>query len=200
MPKLQTISLHFPQGLHVGARAVSQEEAGVHIPSDTLFSALVDIWGRIGGQPDAWIRPFRNDDPPFLLTSAFPFAGKVRFYPAPVDLQLLISPDQPGATADKSLKRIRFLSEELLRRVIMRSLLHLCQTPAPGHDGPLHWAALTVLADLYNYASTFGEGVAWLAAAAVEAEVAHDTLHQVRVFLQVGAEGLALPTGTPAQA
>ena len=118
MPKLQTISLHFPQGLRVGARAVSQEEAGVHIPSDTLFSALVDIWGRIGGQPDAWIRPFRNDDPPFLLTSAFPFAGKVRFYPAPVDLQLLISPDQPGATADKSLKRIRFLSEELLRRVL----------------------------------------------------------------------------------
>ena len=92
MPHLQPVTLAFPQGLHLGTRAVSLEEAGVHIPSDTLFAALVDIWSRTGGEPSAWLRPFRNGEPPFLLTSAFPFAGQVRFYPVPVDLQLLIAP------------------------------------------------------------------------------------------------------------
>ena len=118
MPYLQSVTLHFPQGLHVGARGVNLEEAGIHIPSDTIFSALVDIWSRTGGDPSAWIRPFGNGEPPFLLTSAFPFAGQVRFYPVPVDLQLLIAPDRSEETVDKPLKRIRFLSEGLLRRVL----------------------------------------------------------------------------------
>ncbi|MYC95651.1 MAG: hypothetical protein F4X14_11835 [Caldilineaceae bacterium SB0661_bin_32] len=118
MPHLQPVALHFPQGLHIGARGVNLEEAGVDVPSDTLFSALVDTWRRTGGDPDLWTRPFRNGEPPFLLTSAFPFAGNVRFYPAPVDLRLLIPPDRPEETVDKPLKRVRFLSEKLLRRVL----------------------------------------------------------------------------------
>ena len=118
MPHLQPLCLAFPQGLHLGTRAVSLEEAGVHIPSDTLFAALVDIWSRAGGDPSAWIRPFVNGEPPFLLTSAFPFAGQVRFYPVPVDLQLLIAPDRSEEIVGKPLKRIRFLSEGLLRRVL----------------------------------------------------------------------------------
>ena len=117
MPHLQPVMLHFPQGLHVGDRGITLEEAGVHIPSDTLFSAFVDVWSRSGGDPAAWIGPFRDGKPPFLLTSAFPFAGQVRFYPVPVDLQLLIAPDRSEDAVDKPLKRIRFLSEGLLRRV-----------------------------------------------------------------------------------
>ncbi len=118
MPHLQPVALHFPQGLHVGADGVNLEEAGVDIPSDTLFSALVDIWSRTGGDADLWTRPFRNGEPPFLLSSAFPFAGEVRFYPAPVDLQLLRPPDRSEETVGKPLKRVRFLSEGMLRRVL----------------------------------------------------------------------------------
>lgn len=118
MPHLQPVALDFPHGLHIGARGVNLEEAGVDIPSDTLFSALVDTWSRTGGDPDLWSRPFRNGEPPFLLTSAFPFAGKVRFYPAPVDLRLLLPPDRPEETVDKPLKRVRYLSEGLLRRAL----------------------------------------------------------------------------------
>ena len=120
MPHLQPITLAFPQGLHLGTRAVTLEEAGVHIPSDTLFSALVDIWGRTGGDPDAWSRPFRNGDPPFLLTSAFPFAGDARFFPMPVDPERLMPANrtEESATINKRLKRIHFLSEGLLRCVL----------------------------------------------------------------------------------
>ena len=116
MPQLHTISLHFPQGLHVGTRGVNLEETGVQIPSDTIFSALVDIWGRTGGDPDAWMKPFLQRDPPFLLTSAFPFAGKVRFYPIPVDLKCFIH--QYDAKELKSIKSIRFLSAGLLRKAL----------------------------------------------------------------------------------
>lgn len=118
MPHLQPIELHFPQGLHIGARGVNLEEAGVDVPSDTLFSALVDTWSRTGGDAELWSRPFRKGTPPFLLTSAFPFVGDVRFYPAPIDLRLLIPPDRPEETVDKPLKRVRFLSEGLLRRAL----------------------------------------------------------------------------------
>lgn len=116
MPQLHTISLHFPQGVHVGTRGVNLEETSVQIPSDTIFSALVDIWCRTGGDPDAWMKPFLQRDPPFLLTSAFPFAGKVRFYPIPVDLKYFIH--QYDATEGKSIKSIRFLSEGLLRKAL----------------------------------------------------------------------------------
>ena len=133
MPHLQPVALRFPQGLHVGAGGVNLEEAGVNIPSDTLFSALVDLWSRTGGDADHWTRPFRNGEPPFLLTSAFPFAGDVRFYPAPVDLRLLIPPDQPEETVDKPLKRVRFLSEGLLRRALSG---HGLPEFLPGPDEP----------------------------------------------------------------
>ncbi|MCY4072801.1 MAG: type III-A CRISPR-associated RAMP protein Csm4 [Chloroflexi bacterium] len=118
MPHLQPVALDFPHGLHVGARGLNLEEAGVDIPSDTLFSALVDTWSRTGGDADLWTRPFRGGEPPFLLTSAFPFAGNVRFYPAPVNLRLLIPPDRPEETVDKPLKRVRYLSEGLLHRAL----------------------------------------------------------------------------------
>lgn len=118
MPHLQPVALAFPHGLHIGARGLNLEETGVDIPSDTLFSALVDTWSRTGGDPDLRTRPFRNGEPPFLLTSAFPFAGNIRFYPAPVDLRLLIPPDRPEEKVDKPLKRVRYLSEGLLRRAL----------------------------------------------------------------------------------
>ena len=118
MPHLQPVALRFPHGLHIGARGLNLDETGIDIPSDTLFSALVDTWSRTGGDADLWTRPFREGESPFLLTSAFPFAGNVRFYPAPVDLSLLIPPDRPAETVDKPLKRVRYLSEGLLRRAL----------------------------------------------------------------------------------
>ena len=58
MPSLQPVSLRFPQGLRVGGHSANLEESGLHLPSDTLFSALVDSWGRSGGAPADWMGPF----------------------------------------------------------------------------------------------------------------------------------------------
>jgi CRISPR-associated protein Csm4 len=119
MPVLQPYHLAFRGGLHIGTRGVSLEEAGAHLPSDTLFAALLDAWRRTGGDVAAFAAPFVTDapDPPFLLTSAFPSAGGVRFYPMPVDLPRLFS---AGAlrSQGKTLKRIRYISEGLLLKAL----------------------------------------------------------------------------------
>jgi len=85
MPALTVYRLTFPGGLHIGTRGVTLEESGVDIPSDTLFAALVDACRRLS-DPAAFVEPFLQDAP-FLLSSAFPFVGEVRFFPMPTPLQ-----------------------------------------------------------------------------------------------------------------
>ena len=85
MPDVTVNRLTFRSGLHVGTRGVNLEEADVCIPSDTIFAALVDALRRAGGDPTGFVAPFPrlelaqdtsgDAEPPFLLTSAFPFAS-----------------------------------------------------------------------------------------------------------------------------
>lgn len=122
MPILTPYALYFHSGLHLGTRGITLEESGVSIPSDTLFSALMDVHLRAGGDPVLYIAPFGRGDPPFMLTSAFPVAGAVRFYPMPVDTSLIFS---AAALKEhgKKLKRIRYLSEQLLLQGIVGNVL-----------------------------------------------------------------------------
>ena len=115
MATLTTYQLSFAGGLHLGTRGVNLEEHGVHVPSDTLFSALVDAWRRLGGDPQAFVQPFLDGAPPFLLSSAFPFAGQVRFLPMPADVSRVFSADALSGRG-KAAKRIQYLSEALWRR------------------------------------------------------------------------------------
>lgn len=152
MPSLQPVFLRFPQGLRVGGHTANLEESGLHLPSDTLFAALVDSWGRSGDDPADWTGPFLAGDPPFLLTSAFPFAGALRFYPAPVDLERLMPAERPEESGSirKRLKRIRFLSEALLRRLLSGKGMPDLLSGANGEGGeagtvPLQEGALCLL-------------------------------------------------------
>jgi CRISPR-associated protein Csm4 len=136
MPTLETVHLTFPGGLHVGTRGVNLEECGVSIPADTLFAALVDAHWRDGGDLDAWMQPFprtrlsqagttaegdrwehQPGDVPFLLTTAFPYAGGVRFFPLPAPLRRLFT-DETLKARRKDISAIRFVSEGILRRAL----------------------------------------------------------------------------------
>lgn len=143
MISIQPYFLTFRGGLHLGTRGVNLEEAGVNLPSDTLFSAMLDIWRRNGGSPQAFAAPFcaPSPDPPFLLTSAFPYAGKVRFYPKPVDLSRLFTPDSLRERG-KALKRIGYLSEGLLRRALQGERLDAWLYPADEYVEPQTGVAL----------------------------------------------------------
>ncbi len=133
MPTFTPYLLSFPGGLHLGALGINLEEAAAHIPSDTLFAALLDAWRRAGGDVDALAAPFVSDpaDPPFLLTSAFPFCGEVRFYPMPVDLTRLMSA-RTARQRGKEIKGVRYLSEGLVRRVLGGEALDAALFPEEG--------------------------------------------------------------------
>jgi len=124
MPSLKPYTLHFKGGLHLGTRGINLSEASEFIPSDTLFAALLDVWNRLGEDVNIFVQPYKNSDPPFLLTSAFPFAGSVRFYPLPVDLARLFSADfLDDAELRKPLRKLHYFSEGLLRKALAGNAL-----------------------------------------------------------------------------
>ncbi len=138
MPALHPYHLTFSGGLHLGTRGVNLEEAGVQLPGDTIFAALVVAWRLQGQDPGAFVAPFQDGDPPFLLSSAFPFAGGVRFYPMPVDRSRLFSPQAWPRIQErgKAVKRIRYLSEGLVRRAVAGELLDDLLFPQRAEDDP----------------------------------------------------------------
>ncbi len=121
MPELTMYRLTFPGGLHIGARGTDLEKSSASIPSDTLFAALLDAHNRAGGNVDKWFSPTQGDYPsrqcPYGLTSAFPFAGEVRFFPMPIPAQAFFS-NSLLKDRRKDVKRIRFVSEGILRGML----------------------------------------------------------------------------------
>ncbi len=117
MAELTVYRLTFHSGFHLGARGVDLEESAEHIPSDTLFAALVDAALRTGGGVEDFVAPCQRGDPSLLLTSAFPFAGSVLFFPMPVPLDRWFGPETLR-NRSKELKKVRFVSEALFRRML----------------------------------------------------------------------------------
>jgi CRISPR-associated protein Csm4 len=81
-----------PRGaFHFGERGVGIEATADLLHSDTLFSALASAW-RIGvHEPDPALdnslpvlAPFVDEQPPFTISSAFPYVGDVLFFPCPL--------------------------------------------------------------------------------------------------------------------
>ncbi len=146
MPQIQPCYLDFHGGLHLGTHGVNLEETAATIPSDTLFAALLDMWDRLGGSVEALVADFPSSDqpeadPPFLITSAMPYAGNVRFFPMPVDLGRLFSSEILEHRA-KDLKRIAWLSENLLRRALQREILDSWLFPMDPAEAPQKGVAL----------------------------------------------------------
>jgi CRISPR-associated protein Csm4 len=145
MPVVTVYRLVFSSGLHVGTRGVNLEESNVSIPSDTLFAALVDAYRRTGGDPAAFVAPFPHEgvpgNPPFLLTSAFPFAGEVRFFPVLVPLQRIFK-EKTLKDRRKDIQKIRYLSESLWRRMTNGEQLDDWLFPEDEHSEPETGVAL----------------------------------------------------------
>ena len=143
MPKIVPYSLTFRSGLHIGTRGVNLEETGLSVPADTFFAALLDVWGRQAEDIEAFIAPFRSKPPapPFLLTSLFPRAGRVRFYPMPLDLERIFS-ESTLKNRGKGIRRIRFISEGLLLKALSGQRLDADLFPENAQDEPTHGIGL----------------------------------------------------------
>jgi len=143
MPMITPYHLTFRSGLHVGSRGVDVDEARVIVPADTLFSALLSTWVQTGHEAAQFVQPFVTDppEPPFLLSSAFPFAGDVRFYPAPVNLVDHFSKATVTGRG-KALKRITWVSEVLLGKMLAGDALDEWLFPEDPYEEPDKGVAL----------------------------------------------------------
>jgi CRISPR-associated protein Csm4 len=143
MPKITPYRFSFRSGLHIGTRGVNLEEAGLSLPADTLFAACVDAWRRKNGDSREFAGLFStaNSAPPMLFSSAFPYAGRLLFFPMPVDLTRLFE----RATLQhrgKQLQRIRFLSQGLLDKALSGQKLDADLFPLNEWEEPETGAAL----------------------------------------------------------
>ena len=114
MSKHVTYHLNFRSPLHLGRRGVGLEETEISIPADTLFSAICQTWRTFYGEEHLtdFLTRYETGEP-FLLTSAFPFAGNTRFFP-----KLLIDLKVNADDDLKKLKKVRFLSERRFRQIV----------------------------------------------------------------------------------
>jgi len=112
----QVYHLALRSALHVGSTGVGHEGTLTYMPSDTLFGALVSTWAWQGDAPAlaARLAPFEAGQPPFLLTSAFPYAGAVRLYPRPETDPPVAEPTRQQL--GKKLRGITHVSETILHR------------------------------------------------------------------------------------
>lgn len=101
--------------LHIGRQGIEQEQTRHHAPADTLFAALMVAAMEGGCPPEVWADALATaQDAPFLMGSAFPYAGGVRFYPRPqVNLAAYgLPPDEM-----KRLRRIAYVSQGIWERI-----------------------------------------------------------------------------------
>ena len=125
MLKPVTYYLNFRSSLHLGRRGVGLEETEISIPADTLFSAICQTWRTFYGEASLtnFLDQYETGEP-FLLTSAFPFAGDVRFFPKP----LIVIEDEIKDDDRKKFKNLRFVSEKRFHQIINNEMV------ASDHD------------------------------------------------------------------
>ena len=136
MPPFEVYALKLKGAIRVGRRGLELEDTLTAIPSDTLFSALIAALTAAGEDAAAFLQPFLTDppQPPFLLTSTFPYAGGVRFYPAPLDWSDVISQAKLQEYG-KRIKKVQFISEALFFRLLSGENLDGLLFP-PGDGQP----------------------------------------------------------------
>ena len=102
-------------GFHFGRTGIGIEEADEIVHSDTLFAALASAWSSLGGEYGKIgsnnnlhiLEPFRKEKPPFKISSAFPYAGEVLFFPCPY----------VGFGRYEVIKKVKYISVGALKRL-----------------------------------------------------------------------------------
>ena len=122
--------LRFKTQLHLG-RATGAAQTGslglekteTYISADTLFSAICQTWSTFYDTDSLkkFFKRYKEDSEtlPFMLTSAFPYADKVHFYPIPLTFRG--SEDTPDKLK-KKFKKVRFISESIFEKIISDEL------------------------------------------------------------------------------
>lgn len=99
-----------PKGaFHIGERENWREGSKTYIPSDTLFSALCHCYMLLYGEVDSLLKGFFERNPPFLISSAFPYQQGNYFLPVPKN----------QIPKEKDTKKIQFVDTNGLIRLLL---------------------------------------------------------------------------------
>jgi len=115
----------YGSAFHFGEQGLGQEKTRACWSSDSLFAALIARLAALKGAAgvENWMKPFLENRTPFLLTSLFPFAGEVYFFPVPLAAALPDGRPMPENVQAKDLKKVQFVSERLYRLLLSGSSL-----------------------------------------------------------------------------
>lgn len=103
-----------PRGsFHIGEKEAVLEKTSDYIHSDTLFSAICNAYRLLYGNEELKeiLKLFADRKPPFLISSAFPYAGETLLFPLPK------SEDSLAHGKDKRFKKVEFISRDLFERL-----------------------------------------------------------------------------------
>ena len=139
--------LKFKTQLHLGrATGPSQtgklglEKTDTYIPADTLFSAICQTWATFYDTTSLtdFLNQYTGESGalPFTLTSAFPYAGNVYFFPKPLILrESRDTPEKVKAEAKKQIKKLQFVSDNLFQHIISGHLPEFSETKRITFNG-----------------------------------------------------------------
>lgn len=85
LENFKIIKLNFTSPLHIGEVGIGLEESSLVLHSDTIFNAICNALAKLYGRD--WVTDFlRNfkDEPPFRISSGFPFADQNLYFPKPM--------------------------------------------------------------------------------------------------------------------
>lgn len=135
---LHAYHLLFDAPLHVGVEGIGQERLEDTVRSDTLWSALVQMWSLLYEESPHDLAM----SCPFAVSSCFPLKGGERFFPLPgtVREDLALEVQKAGEGKDnlkfKDLKKIKYINENLLHGIIQGKPLQLNDLKKHGSTIP----------------------------------------------------------------
>ncbi len=121
------IKFGFHNATHFGSDlpGIGQEASKMILHSDTLFSAICNVWAQVDWHLQAKnfqsfqsvLEDFRTGKPPFKISSAFPFSGEDYYLPKPMTepTNLYRAPEQRIRDA-KSVKKTSYLKLDYFKK------------------------------------------------------------------------------------
>ena len=107
----------------IQASRLGLEKTDTYIRADVLFSAICQMWNMYY-DTDSLKRFLKNyiedeSELPLMLTSAFPYAHDIYFYPKPVSLcESEDTPEDMETEARKQIKKLQFVSSPIFQHII----------------------------------------------------------------------------------
>lgn len=111
---------------HFGEHGLDQEVTLAVFPSDSLYAALIARLAELKGAEAVadFIQPFKDGKPPFLLTSTFPYAGDVLFFPMLIPLKVDEQALKKQDMSFKDIKKLGYVSKEIFEALQQGKPIH----------------------------------------------------------------------------